>query len=80
MNIDDARQAVIKAVVENAMEFHLVEEGEYIPPEFIDFTYDPEKYYLFWYKRKGNFIDADDDTYVAIDKTTGEVKFLDICC
>lgn len=78
MNIDDARQAIIKAVVEKAMEFHLVVEGEYIP-EFIAFTYAPGEYYLFWYRRKGSFID-DDDRYVAIDKTTGEVKFLDICC
>ncbi len=66
---------VIKAVVERAMEFHLVvEDGEHIPA-FYGFTYDPEKHYLFWYKEKRGF-SIDDDRYVVIDKVTGEVKFL----
>jgi len=74
MNIDEARESIIKAVIERAMQFHLVEEDGYIP-DFDTFTYDPEKHYLFWYNRRGS-APMYRDQYVVIDKVSGEVKFL----
>ena len=64
----------LKAIIERAMEFYLVEDGVCIP-DFYGFTYDPENHYLFWYKEKRGFF-IDDDRYVVIDKATGEVNFL----